>query len=127
VSSCGLDSFLDYYNGDAKNWDREKGWCQTRYMPKLARYKGRLADIPFDFHELIAALAPRQVLIIAPLNDSNFRADSVDHIAAAARRVFKLHGHEHRLRIEHPACGHDFPPDMRGAAYLLFDAVLASK
>ena len=59
VSSCGLDSFLDYYGGDEKNWEPEKGWCQTRYMPKLADYKGRLADIPFDFHELIGALAPR--------------------------------------------------------------------
>ena len=59
VSSCGLDSFLDYYEGAPKNWDPEKGWCQTRYMRKLADYKGRLADIPFDFHELIGALAPR--------------------------------------------------------------------
>src|SRR5262249_7675531 len=49
VSSCGLDSYLDYYNGDPKNWDPERGWCQTRYMRKLADYKGRLADIPFDF------------------------------------------------------------------------------
>lgn len=124
VSSCGLDSFLDYYEGNPKNWDPEKGWCQTRYMRKLADYKGRLADIPFDFHEMIGALAPRHVLIIAPTKDSNFRADSVDRIIAAARPVFKLHGHEDRLRVEHPECGHDFPPEMREAAYKLFDAVL---
>ena len=121
VSSCGLDSYLDYYNGDPKNWDPEKGWCQTRYMLKLADYKGRLADIPFDFHEMIGALAPRHVLIVAPTKDSNFRADSVDRIAAAAQPVFKLHGHENRLRVEHPDCGHDFPPEMREAAYKLFD------
>jgi Glucuronyl esterase, fungi len=124
VSSCGLDSFLDYYNGDEKNWHLERGWCQTRYMPKLANYKGRLADIPFDFHELIGALAPRHVLIVAPKKDSNFRADSVDRIDAAARPVFKLYGHEDRLRVEHPDVGHDFPPDMRELAYQLFDAVL---
>ena len=45
-----------------KNWDPERGWCQTRYMRKLADYKGRLADIPFDFHEMIGALAPRRLL-----------------------------------------------------------------
>jgi dienelactone hydrolase len=127
VSSCGLDSYLDYYEGNPKNWDPEKGWCQTRYMRKLADYKGRLADIPFDFHEMIGALAPRHVLIIAPTKDSNFRADSVDRIAAAARPIFKLHGHENRLRVEHPDCVHDFPPEMRAAAYKLFDAVLAGK
>lgn len=127
VSSCGLDSYLDYYNGDAKNWQPEKGWCQTRYMRKLADYQGRLEEIPFDFHELIAALAPRHVLIIAPTKDSNFRAASVDRIAAAARPVFKLLGHEDHLRVEHPECEHDFPPEMREAAYQLFDRVLGGK
>jgi hypothetical protein len=124
VTSCGLDSYLDYYNGDEKNWQPERGWCQTRYMRKLADYKGRLADIPFDFHEMIGALAPRHVLIIAPTKDSNFRADSVDRIVAAAKPVFKLYGHPERLRVEHPDCGHDFPPEMREAAYKLFDTVL---
>lgn len=124
VSSCGLDSYLDYYDGDPKNWDFGKGWCQTRYMPKLANYKGRLADIPFDFHELIGALAPRHVLIVAPKEDSNFRAASVDRVVAAAKPVFVLYGHPERLRMEHPDGGHDFPPAMREAAYKLFDAVL---
>lgn len=124
VSSCGLDSYLDYYRGDPKNWDPERGWCQTRYMRKLADYKGRLADIPFDFHEMVGALAPRHVLIVAPTKDSNFRADSVDRIAAAARPVFRLYGHADRLRVEHPDCEHDFPADMREAAYKLFDSVL---
>lgn len=127
VSSCGLDSYLDYYDGKEANWFPEKGWCQTRYMLKLADYRGRLADIPFDFHELIGALAPRHVLIVAPKKDSNFRADSVDRIAAAARPIFKLHGHEDRLRIEHPDCGHDFPTEMREEAYKLFDKELANK
>jgi hypothetical protein len=124
VSSCGLDSFLDYYRGDEKVWLPEKGWTQTRYMPRLAGYRGRLPDIPFDFHELIGALAPRHVLIIAPLTDDNFRADSVDRIVAAARRVYAVHGHPERLKLVHPDCGHDFPREMREAAYGLFDAVL---
>ncbi len=124
VSSCGLDSYLDYYRGDPKNWDAERGWCQTRYMRKLADYKGRLADIPFDFHEMIGALAPRHVLIVAPTKDSNFRADSVDRIVAAARPGFRLHGHPDRLRVEHPDCEHDFPNEMRETAYKLFDSVL---
>jgi hypothetical protein len=124
VSSCGLDSFLDYYGGDEKVWQPEKGWTQTRYMPRLAGYRGRLAEIPFDFHELIGALAPRQVLIVAPLQDHNFRSESVDRIVAAARPVYALFGHPEWLRVEHPDCGHDFPKAMRELAYVLFDSVL---
>jgi hypothetical protein len=124
VSSCGLDSFLDYYGGDEKVWQPGKGWTQGRYMPKLADYRGRLQDIPFDFHELIGALAPRHVLIIAPLGDTNFRAGSVDRIITAARPIFNLYGHPERLRVEHPDCAHDFPPEMREMAYEMFDDVL---
>jgi hypothetical protein len=124
VSSCGLDSFLDYYGGDEKVWQLEKGWCQTRYMLRLAEYRGRLEDIPFDFHELIGALAPRHVFINAPLRDSNFRHDSVDRVVAAASQIYKLYGQPARLRVEHPDCEHDFPDAMRQIAYELFDEVL---
>jgi hypothetical protein len=124
VSSCGLDSFLDYYGGDEKVWLPEKGWTQTRYMPRLAGYHGRLSEIPFDFHELLGALAPRHVFVIAPLKDDNFRAASVDRIVAAARQVYTLYGHPERLRVEHPGYRHDFPKAMRKAAYAQLAAVL---
>jgi dienelactone hydrolase len=127
VSSCGLDSYLDYYGGDPSRWDPEKGWCQTRYMLKLANYKGRLDEIPFDFHELIATLAPRHILIVAPTMDANFKADSVDRVAQAAAEIYKLRGHLDRLRVLHPECTHDFPPEMREEGFRLFDTVLMGR
>ncbi len=120
VTSCGLDSYLDYYGGNPKNWEPEKGWCQTRYMLKLASYQGRLAEIPFDFHEMVGALAPRVCFINAPLKDSNFKWDSVDRVAAAASQIYKLHGKPGNLLVEHPDCDHDFPDAMREKAYRLF-------
>ena len=124
VSSCGLDSFLDYYDGNEAVWQPEKGWTQTRYMPRLSIYHGHLKDIPFDFHELIGALAPRPVLIVAPLRDSNFRHESVDRVAASAREIYALYGHPERLQVEHPDSEHDFPPEMCAKAYAIFDDVL---
>jgi pimeloyl-ACP methyl ester carboxylesterase len=124
VSSCGLDSYLDYYGGVESVWMPEKGWCQLRYMPKLAEYRGRLAEIPYDFHELIGALAPRHVFIAAPLKDSNFKHDSVDRVVAAARPVYELLGAAGNLEVSHPNCEHDFPDEMREKAYVLIDRVL---
>jgi hypothetical protein len=124
VSSCGFDSFTDYYSGDAGVWKPERGWCQTRYMPKLLEYAGRLSDVPFDFHELIGALAPRHVFVNAPLGDTNFKWRSVDAIAEAARPVFDLYRARKSLHVEHPDCGHLFPPEMRQTAYRLMDEVL---
>ncbi|MEX2261717.1 MAG: hypothetical protein WD696_07185 [Bryobacteraceae bacterium] len=115
VSSCGLDSYLDYMDG------KVKGWTSDRYMPKLLEYENRLAEIPFDFHEMIGALAPRPCFISAPLKDNNFKWDSVDRVAAAARQVYGLYGHPKNLTVEHPDCDHDFPDAMRQMAYALFD------
>jgi dienelactone hydrolase len=124
ISSCGFDSFLDYYGGDDANWQPERGWCQTRYMPKLADYRGRLAEIPFDFHELIGALAPRPVFVSAPLRDENFRWQSVDEIVAAASPAFGLYRARPNLRVEHPDCPHDFPEAVRAQAYGFLEAKL---
>jgi len=124
VSSCGFDSFLDYYGGDPRNWQPERGWCQTRYMLKLADYRGRLQEIPFDFHELIGALAPRPVFINAPLGDSNFKANSVDEIVKAASAVYRLYNANNNLMVGHPDCGHDFPEAQREQSYWLLEEKL---
>jgi arylsulfatase A len=124
VSSCGLDSYPDYYGGDAKRWEPGQGWTQLRYIPALTEYRGRLDKIPFDFQEMISALAPRHVFISAPLHDSNFRAKSVDRVVAAAKPVFELWNAGDRLILEHPDCDHDFPDEMREQAYKLFEKTL---
>jgi dienelactone hydrolase len=118
ISSCGLDSFLDYMDGDIR------GWTSERYMPRLLDYKDRLDAIPFDFHEIIAALAPRPCMIIAPLGDTNFKWDSVDQVTRAAGQVYDLFGVPDRLQVEHPDCDHDFPDAMREKAYRLLDTTL---
>lgn len=124
VSSCGFDSYLDYYDGNPDNWQPEHGWCQNRYLPKLAEYRGRLAEIPFDFSELLGAMAPRSVFINAPLNDSNFKARSVDEIVNVGMAVYRLYGMQDNLKVEHPATGHDFPEAQREQAYGLLAAKL---
>ncbi|MBI4906095.1 MAG: prolyl oligopeptidase family serine peptidase [Acidobacteria bacterium] len=120
VSSCGLDSYMDYKDGDIR------GWTSDRYMPKLLAYRERLQDLPFDFHEMIGALAPRACFISAPLRDDNFKAASVDRIVAAARPVYQLYGKPENLSVEHPDAAHDFPDEMRQRGYALFDRHLRS-
>jgi len=124
ATSCGFDSYLDYYGGNPAVWAPAKGWCQERYMPRLLNYTGRLTAIPFDFHEIIGALAPRPVFVNAPLRDTNFQWQSVDRVIAAAREVYTLYGVPTQLSVAHPDSEHDFPDAQRETAYRLLDAVL---
>jgi len=112
VSSCGLDSYLDYR---ATHWAPGRGWAQELYMPRILDYARE--DIPFDFHEMVGALAPRAIFINAPVRDSNFNWRSVARIGAAALPVYRLFGAPELIRIEHPDVAHEFPPEIREAAY----------
>lgn len=112
VASCGFDSFLDYR---PTAWEIGKGWAQDRYMPKILDYARE--DIPFDFHELVGALAPRAVFVNAPVGDTNFHWQSVDRVAAAASQVYRLYSVPDLIRVVHPDAGHDFPEEIRESAY----------
>ena len=114
AASCSFDSFKDYYDGNPEVWRKGKGWCQVRYMPRLAAYAGRLADIPFDFDDVLSAIAPRTLYINAPLQDSNFRWRSVARIVEGVRPRWAAR--PEALLLEQPDVPHQFPPLQRRRA-----------
>jgi hypothetical protein len=119
VSNCGFTSFPKYYAGNLK------GWTSDGYMPRIASvYNNDPKQVPFDFPELIGALAPRAFLAIAPLHDDNFEISGVDDCVAGAKPVYSLYGKPQNLVVVHPDCGHDFPESSRKIAYEFFDRFL---
>jgi len=120
VSSSGFDSFHDYMGG------KLAGWCQTCYMPRIAAvYEKDPAKLPFDFPEVLAALAPRHLYIHAPLGDTNFKIASVRRCIQAALPVYGLLGAANHLVAACPEGGHGFPPAAREDAYEFIDKVLS--
>jgi acetyl esterase/lipase len=112
VTCCGFTSFHKYKGGDLR------GWTGPRYMPRIATDYGLSPDsMPFDFTEVIAALAPRSLFIVAPTGDDNFDVEGVRDVVSAAKPVYRLLGQESRLRVDYPQCGHDFPDSARHQAY----------
>ncbi|NQT35900.1 MAG: dipeptidyl aminopeptidase, partial [Planctomycetes bacterium] len=80
--------------------------------------------VPFDFAEIVAALAPRPFFSNSPLGDGNFAASGVKKAEAEAGKVYRLFGAGDRLVVKYPDAGHDFPPDVREEAYRWFDRFL---
>jgi predicted dienelactone hydrolase len=116
VTSCGFTSFHKYKGGNLT------GWAQTRYMPYVkTKFKLSPDQMPFDFAEVIAAIAPRGVFVNAPLHDDNFDIDGVREVLNAARPIFKLLGVPDNLQAVHPNCAHDFLDDERQQAYKFLD------
>jgi dienelactone hydrolase len=116
VSSCGFNSFAKYRKGNLADWSH-KG-----YMPRIADKYGKDATkVPFDFTELLAAVAPRAVFVNAPLKDNDFEVQGVRDCVASAKPVFKLLEAADNLEVVYPDAGHDFPPEVRLQAYAFID------
>ena len=119
VSSCGFTPFHDYYKGQVA------GWTSDRYMPRIRDVYGNNADkIPFDFYEILGALAPRGLFSNSPVKDGNFDIVGVRKAFAKAGEVYALFDAPQRLRLATPDAPHDFPEPERKAAYEWLDEVL---
>jgi dienelactone hydrolase len=122
VTSCGFTSFEKYMGGNLA------GWSHKGYMPRIAEvYHHNPAEMPFDFTEVLAALAPRPVFINAPVGDDNFEVSGVKDCVAAALPVYrKIYKAPRNLQVIYPQGGHDFPTPVREAAYEFLARALKS-
>ena len=119
VTSCGFTRFAKYYEGDLT------GWSHKGYMPRIADvYEKNPDKMPFDFPEILAAIAPRTVFINAPVHDDNFEVSGVKDCVAAAMPAYTLFNKPDNLAAIYPDCAHDFPPEAREAAYNFIDTHL---
>jgi dienelactone hydrolase len=121
VTSCGFNSFLKYRNG------RLAEWSHQGYMPRIATVYGNDATrMPFDFTDVLAAIAPRAVFVSAPVGDACFEVDGVVDCVEAALPVYRHLGSGNDLVAVYPHCDHDFPAQTREFAYQFVDRVLAT-
>jgi len=119
VSSCGWTPFHDYYRGDLK------GWAGERYVPRIREVYGLDPDrVPWDYYEMIAALAPRAFFTSSPMRDANFDVAGVKKAIPVAREIYDLLGVGDRLQVIYPDSEHDFPPHAREQAYQFLDRSL---
>jgi dienelactone hydrolase len=113
VSSCGFTTFRK---------DDLPSWTGPRYMPRIqAEFGNDVARVPFDFQEIVAALAPRPFLACAAERDDDFDVSGVRDVMGAAHAVYRLHGAADRLAAYYPRAGHSFPADARAKAYEFLD------
>ena len=123
VTSCGWTEF-EYYNIGAGYGGRLGPWAQDKYMP-LIRDKYQLDGdkMPFNFHDIIALIAPRRLFSVSPVNDSNFDVEGVKAGIAKAKEAYRLLKVEDRIQVRYPIAAHDFPPESRKEVYRFIDNI----
>ncbi len=70
--------------------------------PNLGIYEGHEASIPYDYDELIAAIAPRPVYIISPTLDRETNPAEVHAAVEKSRKVYALYKAADNLALDEP-------------------------
>lgn len=74
-------------------------------LPRLGLFVGRESEIPYDYDQLLAAIAPRPVLVVQPTMDRDATPADVRTAVISARRTYALHHAAERLTLHEP---HDY-------------------
>lgn len=71
-------------------------------LPRLGRFVNPGTEVPVDYDEVLALIAPRPTLVIAPTLDRYHPVDSVEEIVGRGRAAFEIYGKGSALELETP-------------------------
>ncbi len=78
-------------------------WSVERpLLPRLAFFIGHEAQIPYDFQDILGAIAPRPVVVVAPELDRDVVHADVHAALEAARKVYALYQATNNLMVDEP-------------------------
>lgn len=81
-------------------------------IPRLGFFAGRENRIPFDFHEVLASIAPRPLLIISPTWDQYNSFSDVKKCVNEVARVYELFGRKQNIDFYGPEDYNHFTSSM---------------
>ena len=78
-------------------------------VPQLGLFIGREAQVPYDYDDVIATIAPRPVLVVQPSMDRDATPADVHSAVEQARKAYALHGATDKLGLDEPNDYQRFP------------------
>jgi pimeloyl-ACP methyl ester carboxylesterase len=86
-------------------------------LPRLGFFVGQESRLPFDFDEVLAAIAPRRTLIVTPILDRYAPVADVQLEVEQARKVYARLGNEDALQLQTPLAFNSFTSSMEEAVF----------
>ncbi len=86
-------------------------------LPRLGFFAGNESRIPVDFNEIIASIAPRPVLLIAPEFDKDAHLLDIKTTIKEAEQVYTLFEKPGNIQLQVPWDINRFSPEMRETLY----------
>jgi len=115
VASSACASF----RSQIENGSGRSIWCSgTGLLPILGFFEGEQAsDLPFEYHEIVALIAPRPLFLCTPLRSEYFPREGLEEVASHLQNLYSFLGHPERLAIRYPHYFIFFPEELREETY----------
>jgi pimeloyl-ACP methyl ester carboxylesterase len=94
--------------GGLRRWSHLYGW-----LPRLGSFAGKEAGVPIDFPEILSAIAPRSLLVVAPTLDWHHPQANVAQAIADAKSTYELRQAADKLQLYTPDCLAEFNNDIQ--------------
>lgn len=95
-----------------------KAWSHLHgLMPRLGFFAGEENRIPYDFHEVMACIAPRPLLVIAPLVDKDAHHEDVVKSVDESKKIYDLYNAPVYIEIFSPNDINRLSPEIREKMY----------
>ena len=96
-------------------------WAQwLPWQPRLGSFIGQEARLPYDYHEVLAMIAPRPTLVALPRLDYQSTRKDIDVCLAEAGRVFSLLGGKENLQVLEIDDYNHFSPELQKQVFAQF-------
>ncbi len=86
-------------------------------LPRLGFFVGNEAKIPADFNEVLACIAPRPLLVIAPKMDKDASNSDVQNCVKQVKKVYQLYNKQNNIEMFLPNDYNRFSYPMRDKTY----------
>jgi pimeloyl-ACP methyl ester carboxylesterase len=102
---------LDKTDNGAAFVERWSRWHVLQ--PRLGAFVGQERRIPYDYHEVLALIAPRPLLVVAPKADCENTSPDVEKCVAEVQKVYSLFDAEERLELLSPDDYNRYSPELQ--------------
>ena len=102
ISVCGLDPLRLYTSDKSTEGIRQYSHLHG-LLPRLGFFVNQQDRVPFDFDEVLALIAPKPALVMAPTLDRYARLADVEREVEGCKRIYSLLGQPGALSFETPA------------------------